>query len=146
MDWEVGLLLTGMIQWEVGLLLIGVLFIIFAVFSLGRSRKHRKHENPGITAREQIERTRQRQGVRDDMQSLMVEIEQLAKRLGAQLDAKTVHIEKTLREADERIAQLQALHETAPSPAPGSTPGNSRKHQHFKRSSSAPPANEPARG
>lgn len=111
-------------EWEAGLLLAGILFILLAVFSLGRSRKKNQQANPGITAREQIERVRQRQGVRDDLQGLMVEIEQMAKRLGAQLDAKTIHMEKTLREADERIAQLKALHETAPPNAPATAPSN----------------------
>ncbi len=101
-------------EWEAGILIAGILFILLAVFSLGRSRKKNPPSGPSLTAREQIERVRQRQGVRDDLQGLMVEIEQMAKRLGAQLDAKTVHMEKTLREADERIAQLKALHETAP--------------------------------
>jgi len=99
-------------KWEVGLLLLGIVFIIMALFSFGRSRKKKNADAP--TAREHLERTRQRQGVRNDLQGLMVEIEQMAKRLGAQLDAKTIHLEKALREADERIAQLQALRETGP--------------------------------
>ena len=99
-------------KWEVGLLLLGIVFIIMALFSFGRSRKKKNVDAP--TAREHLERTRQRQGVRNDLQGLMVEIEQMAKRMGAQLDAKTIHLEKALREADERIAQLQALRDTGP--------------------------------
>ena len=99
-------------KWEVGLLLLGIVFIIMALFSFGRSRKKQTAETP--TAREHLERTRQRNGVRHDLQGLMVEIEQMAKRLGAQLDAKTIHLEKAMREADERIAQLQALRDTGP--------------------------------
>lgn len=112
-------------KWEVGLLLLGIVFIIMALFSFGRARKKKNFDAP--TAREHLERTRQRQGVRHDLQGLMVEIEQMAKRLGAQLDAKTIHLEKAMREADERIAQLQALRETGPgggaaSPLPQAPP------------------------
>ncbi|MEM1354868.1 MAG: hypothetical protein AAGH88_08295 [Planctomycetota bacterium] len=117
---------------EVGLLILGIMFIIAAMFSLGRSRK--RSAQGKVTARDNLERARQRQGVRDDLESLMVDIEQMARRLSAQLDAKAVQVEKANREADERIAQLLALREQlarpgdpqamdltdpAPAPSPG---------------------------
>ncbi|MEM9414024.1 MAG: hypothetical protein AAGA29_00925 [Planctomycetota bacterium] len=103
-------------QWTAGIFLLGVVLIIMALFSLGRARK--KQAGSNVTAREHLERVKQKQRVRDDMQGLMVEIEQMAKRLGAQLDAKTVHIEKAIREADERIAQLEALRALSPDVQP----------------------------
>ncbi|MFN3167685.1 MAG: hypothetical protein ACE37H_11545 [Phycisphaeraceae bacterium] len=97
-------------QWEYGLLVVGILFIIAAMFSLGRKRKH--HADAQTTARDHVERARQKQGVRDELEALMVDINRMAKDLGAQLDAKILRIEKATRDADERIAQLQALRDT----------------------------------
>lgn len=94
---------------EVGLLIIGIMFIIAAMFSLGRSRKRAASGN--VSARDNLERAKAKQGVRDDLEALMVDIEQMARRLSAQLDAKTIQVEKASREADERIAQLRALQE-----------------------------------
>lgn len=94
-------------QWEVGLLIVGIMFIIAAMFSLGRSR--RKSASGNLTARDALERAKQKQEVRNDLESLMVDLEQMARRLSAQLDAKTMQVEKANREADERIAQLEAL-------------------------------------
>ena len=110
-------------KWEAGLFILGVIFVTLALFSWGRTRQ--KNSGTKVTAREHIDRVRQKQAVRDDMNELMVEIEQMAKRLGAQLDAKTIHIEKATREAEERIAQLEALRSTAPlgdAPAPPAPP------------------------
>ncbi|MFI4859848.1 MAG: hypothetical protein ACIAXF_04100 [Phycisphaerales bacterium JB063] len=99
-------------EWTGAIFLLGVVLIIMALFSWGRAR--RKQAGTNVTAREHLERAKQKQHVRNDMQELMVEIEQMAKRLGAHLDAKTIHIEKAIREADERIAQLEALRASAP--------------------------------
>ncbi|MEO0515093.1 MAG: hypothetical protein AAF086_07345 [Planctomycetota bacterium] len=95
---------------SVGLLIVGVVFI--SAWLLMRIRK-RSVQGPGHpTAREHLERYKQQDGVRNDLESLMVDIEQLAKRLGNQLDVKAMRIEKLIDEADLRIAQLQkALHD-----------------------------------
>ncbi|MEM6554193.1 MAG: hypothetical protein AAF750_18910, partial [Planctomycetota bacterium] len=85
-------------------LLAGLLLIIFAGFTLLRKR-HAK--GPNNTARENLNRLKEEHGVRGDLESLMVDIEQLAKRLSSQLDAKVTEVEKVLAEADQRIAQLQ---------------------------------------
>lgn len=101
-------------EWEAAVFIAGVLMVTLALFSWGRSRK--KTGGPTVTAREHLERVKHKQAVRDDMQALMVEIEQMAKRLGAQLDAKTIHIEKATREAEQRIAELQALRDESALP------------------------------
>lgn len=103
-------------DWAYGLLAVGILFIIAAMFSLGRSRN--RQASTRATARDHVERARQKQGVRDELEALMVDINRMAKDLGGQLDAKIVRIEQATREADERIAQLQALKDTLSQPAP----------------------------
>lgn len=94
---------------EIGyaILAVGLLFVIAAMFSLGRGRKRRAETQ--TTARDHVERARQKQGVRDELEALMVDINRMAKDMGAQLDAKIVRIEQANREADERIARLEAL-------------------------------------
>lgn len=87
------------------LLIVGIVFI--SAWLLMRSRR-RHIKGPGhTTAREQLERYKQEDGLRNDLESLMVEIEQLAKRVGSQLDAKAMRVERLIDDADLRIAQLQ---------------------------------------
>ncbi len=87
------------------LLIIGIVFI--SAWLLMRLRR-RNLRGPGYpTARENLERYKQKEAIRDDLERLMVDIEQLAKRLGAQLDAKALRVEKLLDDADLRISQLQ---------------------------------------
>ncbi len=97
-------------------LLLGVLLVLVALMM--RMRKRRKRVSNQATPREQLESLRQQSGVRGDLERLMVEIEQLAKRLGAQLDAKTVQLEKTMREAEAVIARLEAAQHARPTDAP----------------------------
>lgn len=101
-------------HWQYGLVAAGILFIIMAMFSLGRGRK-RAADNRD-SARDHIDRARQKQGVRDELEALMVDIHRMARDLSAQLDAKIIRIEKATREADERIAQLKALQDSLSDP------------------------------
>ncbi|MEM7627580.1 MAG: hypothetical protein AAF333_18445 [Planctomycetota bacterium] len=108
-----------------GLFIVGVVFI--SAWLLMRLRK-RNLRGPGYTtAQEHLERYKQKDAVRNDLEGLMVDIEQLAKRLGAQLDAKAIRVEKLIDDADLRIAQLQKAmqeqHAGLPAaPAPEATP------------------------
>lgn len=81
-------------------------------------RYHKRHQRltqaRRLTAGEQVERTRQYRGVHGDLEQLMVEVEQLAKRFAAQFDAKAVQIEDLVRAADMRIEALQKLVEHKP--------------------------------
>ena len=94
-------------NWQYGIAAVGILFIIMAMFSLGRARKRTVDSRD--SARDHVDRARQKQAVRDDLEALMVDINRMARDLGGQLDAKIIHIEKATQEADERIAQLKAL-------------------------------------
>ncbi|MBB6430226.1 hypothetical protein [Algisphaera agarilytica] len=110
---------------SLGLLIVGVVFI--SAWLLMRIRKRSVHGPDHPTARENLERYKQQDGVRNDLEGLMVEIEQLAKRLGNQLDTKSMRLEKLIDEADLRIAQLQKamrdehgkLPDAGPAPAAG---------------------------
>lgn len=89
------------------LLLLGLAMVTISLMM--RARKRRMRQEPPLTAREQVERMKQARGMRGDLEELMVEIEQLAKRFGAQLDAKTVQLEQMLRDAEAMVARLEEL-------------------------------------
>lgn len=86
---------------------LGVALILAWVVMMIRKRKGRSAVRP--TAREQLERLRQREQTRDDLQQIMVEIEQMAKRVGAQLDAKAIDLERLLDRAERQAAELRRL-------------------------------------
>lgn len=79
-----------------------------------RKRHQRLVQARRLTVGEQVERSKQYRGVHGDLEKLMVEVEQLAKRFAAQLDAKAVQIEDLVRAADMRIEALQKLMEHKP--------------------------------
>lgn len=107
------------------LLPAGLVLITIALFARLRKRHRRRaagdtgSRDDGLTARERVERYRQEKGVRGDLQTLMVEIEQLARHMGAQLDAKTVQLERLIQQADDRLDRLRrATDDNAAAPAP----------------------------
>ena len=102
-------------QWQYSIVAVGILFIIMAMFSLGRARKGKTASRD--SARDHVDRARKKQVVRDDLEALMVDINRMARDLGGQLDAKIIRIEKANQEADERIAQLQALRDELSNPS-----------------------------
>ncbi|MEM6505388.1 MAG: hypothetical protein AAF711_07965 [Planctomycetota bacterium] len=108
-------------QWQYGIAAVGILFIIMAMFSLGRGRQRSAASRD--TGRDHLERAREKQGVRDELEALMVDINRMARDLGGQLDAKIIRIEKATQEAEERIAQLQALRDELSDPYALKQPG-----------------------
>ena len=94
------------------MLLTGVLLILISLVTMLRKRRQRVATQP--TAREQLERGREKQRMRGDLDQLMVELEQLTKRFSAQLDAKTLQLEKLIDQADRRIDELKRLQDEAP--------------------------------
>lgn len=111
------LALGGGSEW---VLLAGLLLIILALLMTLR-KKRRTISGPNLTAREHLGRLKEEQGLRSDLESLMVDIEQLAKRLGSQLDAKVIQVEKLVAEADRRIEILRNLKATPPAGNDGAT-------------------------
>ncbi len=101
-------------------LLVGGMILI-TTFLFSRIARRKRNATPSVlTPHEQLERLRQARGMRGDLEELMVEIEQMAKRMGAHLDAKSVRLEHLLAQADQRIAQLQTLQkQQADKPAAG---------------------------
>ncbi len=96
-------------QWTHYLLLAGVTLITVGLLMRLRKRKRQSALRPD--PREQVEQNKQMRGMHGDLEGLMVEIEQLARRFGAQLDAKTLQMEQLIKQAEKTIEQLQALNE-----------------------------------
>ncbi|WP_432798967.1 hypothetical protein [Poriferisphaera sp. WC338] len=112
-------LLLANTLFENSLLAIAILLIIAAMLMGIRKRKKRRASgNNGLTAHEHLERLKEKQAVRGDMETLMVELEALGKQLTSQLDAKTIMLEKLVDEAELRIAQLQQLQSSTPHTQP----------------------------
>ena len=112
-------------------LVVGLVFIGFFFLTRLNRRTASKGETT-LTPEEQIERLRESRGMHGDLEKLMAEIEDLAKRLEGRLDAKSQQVEKLIAEMDRRIAELSRLQgqstakadrvSVAPLPAPPLTP------------------------
>lgn len=99
------------------LLLIGGLVLIVMYFMSRIAKRRRTGGTSILSPHEQLERIRQARGMRGDLEQLMVEIEQMAKRMSAHLDAKSVYLQRLLDQADERIETLRALEKNKASAA-----------------------------
>ncbi len=90
--------------------LMGAGVLLLAILVLGNvRRKIKRNSTNHLDANERVERIRQQQGMRDDLREMMVELEEMARRFGAQLDAKAIYLEKLLDQADERMLALRRL-------------------------------------
>lgn len=90
--------------------------MLVTTWAMMRLRQRRRRADMQPTASEQIDRNRQARGLRGDLEQVMVEVEQLAKRFSAQLDAKSMRLEKLIDEADQRLAKLESLQPPEVSP------------------------------
>jgi hypothetical protein len=71
-------------------------------------RRHQFRKTTGRdVAREQIARIRDQRELRQSMDDLLVQLEELSRRVGAQVDTKFAKLETVIRDADDRIARLE---------------------------------------
>jgi hypothetical protein len=102
------------IQW----VLLGVLAAV-ALAALIVSRRRAAFGGPALDAHEKLERLNQTRQIRGDLESTMRELEQLAQRLGDDLDRRSAELTRLIAEADRRLAALKAA------PARDATPAAS---------------------
>ena len=107
------------------LLLMGLLLLTIAL-TLGNARRKLRQpgRSPSEYAREQVARLKEQQGVKGDLEQLLIELHEAARRLNAQMDTRAARLEALIRDADARIAHLQqtpAASAPAP-PAPSASP------------------------
>ena len=97
----------------------GVLIITVCVFSMLRKRLKKGNRRPTI-GRATVDRRRaeaqEQHNARQSIESVVVEAEELVRRLAAHLDAKSARLETLIRQADERIARMGGPTGGAPSP------------------------------
>lgn len=90
------------------LLLLGGAILAVALVMMGTRQRMRNRDAATAAAREPIAEVRHRQASRDDMQELMVQLEELSRRIGAQIDTRFQKLETVIADADDRIARLEA--------------------------------------
>lgn len=61
------------------------------------------------TARSQINRVRDQQRLHSSMDELLVQLEEVSRRVAAQVETKFAKLEKVVRDADDRIARLEGV-------------------------------------
>jgi len=103
------------------ILIVGVALVGF-YFMMKVNRRGGSKGETILTPEEQIQRLRESKGMHGDLETLMTEIEDLAKRLEQRLDAKSERVEKLLADIDRRIAELSRLQGQAPAPGAGAPP------------------------
>lgn len=111
-----------------GLLLIGLAFVtVWLLMRVMRRRRDPAVDTLHLDADERRERMKQARGLRGDLESVMVEVEEMARRFASQIDAKSVALDRLIDKADARIAELKTLErklglESDPSADPSSDP------------------------
>ncbi len=104
----------------VALLILGIVLVTASMMIGLRNRK--KKTATHATARENLERAKQKEGLKRDIEVLAVEIEELARRVGTQLDNKAARIEALLDQAEAAIARLEQARANLLTPPPTSSP------------------------
>lgn len=97
--------------------LLGVLCLVMLSISMLR-RSYERQTTQRDLSREQLARLRDQKEIRVSMEELMVQLEEVARRVNAQIDTRFVKLETIIQDADQRIAHLRQLARDAETPAP----------------------------
>ena len=84
--------------------------VVLTALMVGNARRRLRERGPSPSeyAREQISRLKEHREVKGDLEQLMVELHEAARRLNAQLDTKAAKLEILIHDADQRIASLRS--------------------------------------
>ena len=93
---------------NLGAVLIILVAIVLMVISLRRRSEHRQR-GPSEAARDYVSKLRDHEPVKGDMEALLVEIQEMARQISAQLDTKFAKLDVLIRDADDRIQRLERL-------------------------------------
>ena len=97
---------------------------------LAMTWRRRPHRQRRPADREQVrERFEQRANVRDDMNSLLVELEEFARAMNAQIETKSAKLEVLIRQADQRAERLEALLKADSHPTADAKPPEDPRHR-----------------
>ncbi len=127
------------------LLMVGMMIMVFLMYrSLRKThRANAQRSNSMGTPSERIEEIRHNaQSSMEPAQKLMVEAEDIARRLGAVLDNKAARLELLIEEADAKLDQLNRAVSNQPKPA--NAPNDERQDNAPSRPASSPRAIDPS--
>lgn len=97
----------GVVPWLAPVVAVGaVAFVYIRSRQLARRKKDPLAKPPMATS------LAQHRSVERQMQSLLVELSEMARQIGAQLDTRAGKLDVLLREADQKLTQLQVASET----------------------------------
>ncbi|HNQ22251.1 MAG TPA: hypothetical protein PKK06_04070 [Phycisphaerae bacterium] len=101
-----------------GQLLLVALVVVFTTITLIRTRQkiRERQRDAGESVKARYERLTAEQRQRQDLDQAVLQLDELARQVSALLDTKYAKVEAVLREADRRIAQLNALLQASPGP------------------------------
>ncbi len=78
-----------------------------------RRRRAQGYGTPRLRPRQRAEEESARRGMRDDMEQLLAELQDLSRKISAQIDTKFAKLEAAIADADRRIDALQRLSRAA---------------------------------
>lgn len=121
--------------------LVPLAFLLLMIFLLMRRRPRQAASSYATTAN-RVQRSsrgldappQHQQQVRQDVESLIVELDELARKINAQIDTRFAKLEAVIRDADRRIATLERLAnqadqaDQAARPRPAPTSANDAQH------------------
>ncbi len=112
---------------NLGAVLIVLVAIVLMVISLRRRSEHRERD-PSEVARDYARKLRDHDPIKGDMEALLVEIQEMARQISAQLDTKFAKLDVLIRDADDRIQRLERLTIEAGRPGVDVTVDNDGSH------------------
>lgn len=88
----------------------GLMLFLLSIFGIAiLRRKSVRTPTSRDYTREAAARIREQHGVKEDLETLMVQLSELARQLNGQMDTRYAKMEQALAEADRKIATLEAL-------------------------------------
>lgn len=92
------------------LALISIIVIATTLMLISqRRRRQESGPSPRLYAREQLARLTEQKAVQDETSEVITHLEQLAREINAQLDAKLMRMDRCIRDADDRIRRLDRI-------------------------------------
>ena len=88
--------------------LLAVLCLVMLSVSVLR-RSHQRRATSRDLTREQLARLRDQTHIRQSMEELLLQLEDVSRRINAQVDTRFMKLETVIRDADARIARLEQL-------------------------------------
>jgi IS30 family transposase len=95
------------------LIYLGVIALLVLVTTSMRRRSRQSKDYAPDAARQRMEELKAQRGVKSDMEQLLGEIQQLSRKISAEIDTKFAKLEASIADADRRIRTLQQLTQTA---------------------------------